>query len=140
LSQPEALTARVRARRSIQVILVLALGTAVALFAYNFARQQTERRTAAEFAIAAQDRYLSLRATVDQYVEQIESLAEFYAATPDFNRRAYRLFVQPRLARHTGISSLEWIPACPMRNGPSTRRAPARTSPGSISRAACGKA
>jgi signal transduction histidine kinase len=68
------------------------------------------RRLQAEFSRAAEDHIVAVRTTLASYLEPLDAIAAFHAATDRFDRQAYRIFVTPQLARRPAISSLEWIP------------------------------
>ncbi|MBI3271677.1 MAG: CHASE domain-containing protein [Planctomycetes bacterium] len=95
------------------ITAVAALGLGLALAAFATTRLWDQEAAAAAFTLAARDRVSALRATVQSYLEQMETLGEFYASSPSFDRSGWKTFAAPKLLRHSGISSLEWIPRVP---------------------------
>ncbi|MBI5366634.1 MAG: CHASE domain-containing protein [Planctomycetes bacterium] len=99
--------------RYLPVLLALVFGVGLAVAAFLIARSWERDATASAFTLAAKDRVSALRATLRSYLEQMETLGEFHASTPAFSREGWKTFVAPKLKRHPGISSLEWIPRVP---------------------------
>jgi CHASE1-domain containing sensor protein len=92
------------------LLLTLGVGISLALLAYILVWSLETRRLQAEFSRAAEDHIVAVRTTLASYLEPLDAIAAFHAATDHFDRQAYRTFVPPQLARRPAISSLEWIP------------------------------
>jgi CHASE1-domain containing sensor protein len=92
------------------LLLTLGVGIILALLAYSLVWSLETRRLQAEFSRAAEDHIVAVRTTLASYLEPLDAIAAFHAATDHFDRQAYRTFVTPQLARRPAISSLEWIP------------------------------
>jgi signal transduction histidine kinase len=90
--------------------LTLGVGIGLACLAYILVWSLETRRLRAEFSRAAEDHIVAVRTTLASYLEPLDAIAAFHAATDRFDRQAYRTFVTPQLARRPAISSLEWIP------------------------------
>ena len=97
-------------RRFRPLWLTLGVGISLALLAYSLVWSLETRRLQAEFSRAAEDHIVAVRTTLASYLEPLDAIAAFHAATDHFDRQAYRTFVTPQLARRPAISSLEWIP------------------------------
>jgi signal transduction histidine kinase len=97
-------------RRFRPLLLTLGVGLSLALLAYILVWSLETRRLQAEFSRAAEDHIVAVRTTLASYLEPLDAIAAFHAATDHFDRQAYRTFVTPQLARRPAISSLEWIP------------------------------
>src|SRR5215831_8805354 len=92
------------------LLLTLGVGIILALLAYMLVWSLETRRLQAEFSRAAEDHIVAVRTTLASYLEPLDAIAAFHAATDHFDRQAYRTFVTPQLAHRPAISSLEWIP------------------------------
>ena len=97
-------------RRFRPLLLTLVVGISLACLAYILVWSLETRRLQAEFSRAAEDHIAAVRTTLASYLEPLDAIAAFHAATDRFDRQAYRTFVTPQLARRPAISSLEWIP------------------------------
>ena len=97
-------------RRFRPLLLTLGVGISLALLAYRLVWSLETHRLQAEFSRAAEDHIVAVRTTLASYLEPLDAIAAFHAATDHFDRQAYRTFVTPQLARRPAISSLEWIP------------------------------
>ena len=97
-------------RRFRPLWLTLGVGISLACLAYILVWSLETRRLQAEFFRAAEDHIVAVRTTLASYLEPLDAIAAFHAATDRFDRQAYRTFVTPQLARRPAISSLEWIP------------------------------
>ena len=97
-------------RRFRPLWLTLGVGISLALLAYSLVWSLETRRLQAGFSRAAEDHIVAVRTTLASYLEPLDAIAAFHAATDHFDRQAYRTFVTPQLARRPAISSLEWIP------------------------------
>jgi CHASE1-domain containing sensor protein len=93
-------------RRFRPLWLTLCVGVSLACLAYILVWSLETRRLQAEFSRAAEDHIVAVRTTLASYLEPLDAIAAFHAATDRFDRQAYRTFVTPQLARRPAISSL----------------------------------
>src|SRR5262245_40679929 len=99
--------------RRLLILMLLGGGLVLSLLAFALVRNLEQQRLRVEFAEAAEDRIIAVRTTLATYLELLDAIAAFYAATVQFDRQAFSTFVTPLLTRRLGISSLEWIPRVP---------------------------
>lgn len=101
-------------RRYMPIALVVAVGTMLAALAYwvNFNHFQHERAVQ-RFEAHALPQVTMIERTADRFLEVVQSIGAFYAATAVVHRDEFRAFVEPSLRRYPGIQALEWIPRVP---------------------------
>jgi PAS domain S-box-containing protein len=99
--------------RRLPILILLGGGIVLSLLTFALVRNLEQQRLRVEFTEAAEDRIIAVRTTLATYLELLDAIAAFYAATVQFDRQAFSTFVTPLLTRRPGISSLEWIPRVP---------------------------
>jgi two-component system, cell cycle sensor histidine kinase and response regulator CckA len=95
---------------------VVCLGVGLSVGAFALARRAENQRTHDRFAAAAQDRIGAIREQLAAHSLVLEALRGLYLASDNVERREFRTFTAPLLARHTDIHALAWILRVPDAN------------------------
>jgi CHASE1-domain containing sensor protein len=96
--------------RYLAPVAVALIGIAVSVLIWRLAAAQETRADAAEFERNAEHFGAAIDRELTENLEVLHSLAAFYNAHGDVDRRHFQGFTQAAVARHASIQALEWIP------------------------------
>ncbi len=99
-----------RARRYGPALLVFMLSLFLSLAAFTATRTSEQKRRESEFKERARGPAAAVQQNIDLYLEEIQSIGKFYAASRLVERGEFRAFVQGILSRRRAIEALEWAP------------------------------
>lgn len=88
-------------------VILLLTGTFIVFM--NLRRGEQARLSTA-FQSQSATVYNGLSSNFDVYLETVEAIASFHAATGSIKRRPFHAFVNRTVNRYDGIQALEWIP------------------------------
>ncbi|MGB0388034.1 MAG: CHASE domain-containing protein [Ardenticatenaceae bacterium] len=100
-------------RPYLPVILAVCVGTILSLVAFLIVRTLEQQRIAVELELAAEEQVSALNRNLERNLNELESVAAFYAASNQVDRDEFQQFVQPFLGGNSSIQALEWIPNVP---------------------------
>jgi signal transduction histidine kinase len=105
-----SLVGSLRARRYGPALLVLILSLFLSLAAFTATRTSEQKRRESEFNERARGPAAAVQQNIDLYLEEIQSIGKFYAASRLVERGEFQAFVQGILSRRRAIEALEWAP------------------------------
>jgi len=91
-------------------LVSLGVGVTLTLAAAAVTRRAMDEREALSFAQRAGVLAMAMRAAFDAPLEVAHTLPAFFEASTSVERSDFALFARPALARHPGISVVEWFP------------------------------
>jgi len=97
-------------RRRTTVALPLCLAFAVTVLAYVQVSHWERERLQRNFVQLAEPLDDLLKANLLEYVETIEALRDFHAASASIDDEEFKTFADGPLSRHPGIAALSWLP------------------------------
>jgi PAS domain S-box-containing protein len=97
---------------TISLFAVAAIGIAITAAMFAAVRNFEQARVKTQFLLAADQRLDAVRVNVDSALETISFLASYFSVEHHsaLNRRDFKTFVTPALAKHDYLRALEWIP------------------------------
>lgn len=96
--------------RKLIVLTVLVAGTVLSVSLFMLVRKWEGKRLEAEFIIRAKDRVEAIKNGIDNYLSEIYSVGDFYAASVSIERDEFAEFTKGILLRDPNIEALCWIP------------------------------
>lgn len=105
-----SLLGSLRARRYGPALLVFFLSLFLSLAAFTATRTSEQKRRESEFKERARGPAAAVQQNIDLYLEEIQSIGKFYAASQLVERGEFQAFVQGILSRRRAIEALEWAP------------------------------
>jgi signal transduction histidine kinase/integral membrane sensor domain MASE1 len=106
LAEPRELWASRRAQVTVPLCIALVIVVAFVIYAND----QETRRIKSEFEQSADNLTRILQDKIGGYLATLDSLSNFYAASPGFTRNEFETYVSGLLARNPGIQRLSWNP------------------------------
>jgi signal transduction histidine kinase/ActR/RegA family two-component response regulator len=97
-------------KRHLPVALTFGAGILLSVCLFLVVQRWERDRMQAEFERLASLRVTALQRAIDGYLEVLQSIKAFYAASHHIDRKAFRLYTQNILSHRPGIQALEWIP------------------------------
>ncbi len=105
-----SLVGSLRARGYGRAVLVFFLSLFLSLAAFTATRTSEQKRRESEFKERARRPAAAVQQNIDLYLEEIQSIGKFYAASRLVERGEFQAFVQGILSRRRAIEALEWAP------------------------------
>ncbi len=99
--------------RHIAPALVVCIGIALSVLLFMTTEKIEDDRIKAGFEQEAQNRFASFKNISDNYLQELEALKAFYAATEKVTRAEFRVFTKELLSHFNRTQALEWIPRVP---------------------------
>ena len=95
------------------LILAVTVGSFLSLVAFSIVRNLEQQNIAVELESAANERVSALNRNLDHNLQELDSIAAFYAASNEVTRDEFQQFVQPFLVNNLSVQALEWVPRVP---------------------------
>lgn len=108
--------------RRLTVTLSIGITFALALVAIAFGTNWERQRIKLQFVQQAAARAQPLEKTLVQHIEILHSIKSYFAASPDIDRRHFRIFVQRSFAELSGLQALSWNPRITQAERPKLER------------------
>jgi sensor domain CHASE-containing protein len=102
-----ALTAR---SHKVSVALPVGIVLVGTFFVFTHLRRVEQAKLVADFDAQTTSIYNGMRSNFNVYLETVESISSFYAASQGIERRSFREFVARTLSQYDGIQALGWDP------------------------------
>lgn len=99
--------------RYISPELVLCIGITLSVFLFITSGNMEDDRIKTEFEGQAKDRFTAFKNISDNYLQELEALEAFYAASEKVTRAEFRVFTKELLSHYNRTQALEWIPRVP---------------------------
>jgi len=96
--------------RRFTVTLSIGITFALALTAIAFGTNWERQRIKLQFVQQAAAHAQPLEKTLVQHIEILHSIKSYFAASPNIDRRNFRIFVQRSFAELSGLQALSWNP------------------------------
>ncbi len=92
--------------------LVLLIGLTLTYGLFSEWRERSRQALTRDFQAAAAERAERVRASIENNLDEIETVRRFFAGVASVSRQQFSTFVTPTLERH-GFQALEWLPRVP---------------------------
>lgn len=100
-------------RRRLVVTLPLCFTFALAVVFFGYASRWQQARISSVFRERTDIAGRTIEVTFAGYMDVLQTIASFYASSPEVSRRSFHVFTEPMFLIHPGIQALEWIPRVP---------------------------
>ncbi|MBU0677018.1 MAG: CHASE domain-containing protein, partial [Verrucomicrobia bacterium] len=102
-----------RGRPYMMLALTVCCGLVLSVSACAYLRHRESQKAQSEFSHAAEHRVALLGLQIATNLNELESLAAFFAGSQKVERTEFRAFVEPFLSHGPPVRCLEWIPRVP---------------------------
>jgi len=97
-------------RHYVVLLLILALGIAITAVAYQWYKKQAWDILSRDFNRAASSYGEFVSTMFDRRLDEMDSIARYYAASEKVDRNEFSLFVTGLIRREAGFKALMWVP------------------------------